>query len=65
MNWKRVIEFPDVPLNMEEVADILKSVLDEHELEELCEELLGWPSMGYEILDELEEAAMEQKMGGL
>ena len=52
--WKRLIEIPDHEISIEEIADILKGCLNETELEDLCEELLGWPSKGFEVLDEFE-----------
>lgn len=52
--WSQVIDLPDVPLKLWELVDILKASLDEDELKELCEEILGWPSKGFEVLDEFD-----------
>jgi len=49
--WDKIIEFPDHDLELKEVADILKAWLDEYELKQFVEELLGWPSKGGEVLE--------------
>jgi hypothetical protein len=49
--WNRIIELPDHAMELIEIISILLSCLNETELEEVAEELLGWPSKGYEVLD--------------
>jgi hypothetical protein len=39
--WRKTIEFPDHPLNLKDILEILQRCLNERELAEFSGELLG------------------------
>ena len=49
--WDRKIDMPSGNLSVKDVLDILKASLDDAEIKQAVEELLGWPSKGYDVMD--------------
>lgn len=49
--WDREIEFPEHGMKIWEAVEVLKACLSDDEIKMVVEEMLGWPSKGYEVLD--------------
>jgi hypothetical protein len=53
MTWeKRTVEFPNHPIDMMDVLDILTGLLDKKEIEEFAEQLLAFRRPAKTLFDE-------------